>query len=61
MNQHKESTKVCSCGNSELVEMSTINLKYCPDCNKWIDWYLDSGQPRKYPVGRLGDKGVIEG
>lgn len=45
----KVTTKVCpSCGNSALAEMGTCALKFCPDCDTWIPWFLEPGQKLKY-------------
>jgi len=40
----KQSTKVCDCGNTVLVLLTSLNKKYCIDCQKYIDWYLAEGQ-----------------
>lgn len=40
----KQSTKVCDCGNTVLVLLSSLNKKYCIDCQKYTDWYLEEGQ-----------------
>lgn len=40
----KQSTKVCDCGNTVLVLLTSLNKKYCIDCQKYIDWYLEEGQ-----------------
>jgi len=47
MSEQKQTTKVCpDCGNTYLVLLRTMNLKYCTDCNKPIPWYLDPGQKK---------------
>lgn len=39
-------TKKCpNCGNTALGLMRTLNLKFCPDCDTWMEWRLDPGQP----------------
>ena len=38
-------TKICpACGNTRLVLLRTLSLKYCPACEKWIPWHLSKGQ-----------------
>jgi hypothetical protein len=38
-------TKICpNCSNRDLVRLSTLNLKFCPDCHTWIPWKLSEGQ-----------------
>lgn len=38
-------TKQCpDCRNTHLAQLRTLNLKYCPDCNEWIEWPLTEGQ-----------------
>lgn len=41
----KQSTKQCpNCGNTYLILLRSLNLKYCVDCNTEIPWYLEEGQ-----------------
>ena len=40
----KETTKVCKCGCTKLIEIRSQYLKLCPDCGTNISWYLDRGQ-----------------
>lgn len=40
----KETTKVCKCGNENLVLLQTFNEKYCTVCQEYIPWYLEEGQ-----------------
>lgn len=44
----KTTTKVCSCGNTQLVLIQTQNLKWCPDCGAHIKWIKDKGQDDYY-------------
>lgn len=38
-------TKRCpKCGNERLGQIPSQKLKFCPDCDTWIDWSLDVGQ-----------------
>ena len=39
-----ETTKVCKCGNTNLVLLQTENKKHCLDCGAVIEWFLDDGQ-----------------
>ncbi len=41
----QQTTKQCRCGSTRLVEMTSLNLKYCGDCGRWIEWRRDDGQP----------------
>lgn len=46
--EHAEerTTKKCpKCGNTYLMLLRTLNLKYCPDCNTEIPWFLEPNQP----------------
>ncbi len=38
------SSKECSCGNTELILLRTLQEKHCPDCHAVIPWPLDEGQ-----------------
>lgn len=38
------SSKECKCGNTDLVLLSSLRLKYCVDCWTEIQWPLDDGQ-----------------
>ena len=40
----RPTTKVCKCGNTMLVPLTSLNKKYCTSCHTYIDWYLDEGQ-----------------
>lgn len=41
----KQTTKQCQkCGNTYLILLRSLNLKYCVDCNTEIPWYLEEGQ-----------------
>lgn len=40
------SSKMCACGCFDLVLLSSLNLKLCPDCKAEIDWPLTEGQIR---------------
>jgi len=45
----KITTKIChKCGNTHLILLTTMNLKYCVDCYTWIPWYLANGQKPVY-------------
>jgi len=45
MKSEKETTRVCpNCGNEDLLEFRTLNLKTCTDCDTDINWYLDKDQ-----------------
>lgn len=47
--KEKVTTKVCpSCGNTDLLLFSTLNLKSCTDCHRDIDWYKEKDQPDLY-------------
>jgi hypothetical protein len=39
-----KSTKQCSCGNSNLLLLASLNMKICTDCDNIIPWFLESGQ-----------------
>lgn len=53
----KTTTKKCpNCGNTELARMSSLNLKKCTDCGKWLKWTLDKGQSSPYTDIRNFDK-----
>lgn len=41
----KETTKKCpKCGNTHLILLRTLNIKFCSDCNTEIPWFLENGQ-----------------
>lgn len=41
----KETTKCCpKCGNTYLILLRSLNLKYCTDCHTEIPWYLEPDQ-----------------
>jgi len=41
----KQTTKECpNCGNTHLIQITTQNVKLCPDCRTEIPWYLEEGQ-----------------
>lgn len=43
--QSPESTKACPhCGNTHLILLRTLWLKYCADCHTEITWKLEPGQ-----------------
>lgn len=45
----RESTKSCPrCNNTQLVLLTTFNLKICPDCHTKIPWNLAPGQKPLY-------------
>jgi predicted RNA-binding Zn-ribbon protein involved in translation (DUF1610 family) len=44
----KQTTKVCSCGNTQLVLIQTHNLKWCPDCGNYIRWIKEKNQNGYY-------------
>lgn len=46
------SSKECSCGNTELVLLSTYREKFCCDCNTFIFWPLDDGQTPVHGEGK---------
>lgn len=48
------STKVCQCGNAQLVELTSLNLKQCTDCRAHIPWLLERGQASLYGSHRAG-------
>lgn len=35
---HKPTTKVCKCGSTKLVPLSSQNMKICDDCKTRIPW-----------------------
>jgi len=38
-------TKTCpTCGNTNLVLLTSLNIKICPKCHTTIDWKLKKGQ-----------------
>jgi hypothetical protein len=40
-----QTTKCCpTCGNMYLIQLRTLNKKFCPDCSTEIPWSLDKGQ-----------------
>lgn len=42
---HATTTKMCPyCGSDVLGLIRSQNMKWCADCNKWFDWFLDDGQ-----------------
>lgn len=48
-------TKQCpKCGNEALGLMRSLFLKFCPDCDTWIDWPLDEGQRPLLEDSRAG-------
>ncbi len=40
-----QTTKQCQCGSTRLVEMTSLSLKWCGDCGRWINWKRDEDQP----------------
>ena len=41
----KQTTKQCpKCGNTCLILLRSLNMKYCTDCDTEIPWYLEEGQ-----------------
>lgn len=55
------STKACTCGNTNLVLLASLNLKGCTDCSskdegaKLIPWNLAEGQKPVHNSAR-GDR-----
>lgn len=39
-----QSTRACQCGNRDLVLLSSLLCKQCPDCRRVTSWPLDPGQ-----------------
>lgn len=48
------STKTCPCGNTALVEMTSLNCKHCGECGNTIPWPLDDGQKPLHGHSRSG-------
>ena len=46
-NKWSKSDKYCPrCGNEYLGRMSSLQLKYCPECHFWFPWKLKYNQKR---------------
>jgi NADH pyrophosphatase NudC (nudix superfamily) len=44
-NTWAQSIKYCPrCGNQQLGEMRSLQLKFCPECHYWFPWKLDKNQ-----------------
>ena len=35
---------VAQCGNRALGLMGTLQLKFCPECNAWVQWLKEDYQ-----------------
>ncbi len=46
--RRKKSTKQCTCGNTNLLLLNTLNLKCCTDCYISIPWYIEPNQKPLY-------------
>ena len=45
MSDKKVTTKVCPyCGNKYLVRLTSLNYKWCVDCDSKIPWFLEPNQ-----------------
>jgi hypothetical protein len=41
----ESSSKYCPrCGNQALGQMTSLQIKFCPDCRLWFPWKLTKGQ-----------------
>lgn len=46
------------CGNADVVRLSTRQVVYCTDCNKFTRWRLKPGQRRLISSNRGDRKNV---